>query len=109
MIANLNRKYEADYYFRSYAYRIRSRQNRLQIFRKVVQDHPQWKASLFDEHFFKVKVLPMVEEARKNGSQVNTSQITSAWADQLRLDEASREHRMKELAPLADQLLTDLG
>jgi hypothetical protein len=109
MIANLTKKYQADNYLRAASSRIQSRNNDLQAFRNVIQDHPQWKASLFDEHFFKTTVAPMVESSRENGSRVSSSQITSAWADQLHLEAASREVLKEELAPIADQLLADLG
>jgi hypothetical protein len=109
MIANLTKKYQADNYLRAASSRIQSHNNDLQAFRSIIKDNPQWKASLFDEHFFRTKVVAMVEAARKNGSMVKSSQITSAWADQLHLDAASREVLKEELAPIADQLLADLG
>lgn len=109
MITNLTRKLEADRYFRATSSQIQSHNNDLQTFRSIIKDNPQWKASLFDEHFFRTKVVAMVEAARKNGSMVRSSQITSAWADQLHLDAASRDVRTNELAPIADQLLADLG
>jgi hypothetical protein len=109
MITNLSSTAEAKYDLRVLSNRTQSREMDLQAFRKVIQDNPQWEASLFDEHFFIVRVVPMVEAARKNGRIVNSYQVNSAWADQLHLNAASRQERMSELGPIAEQILADLG
>ena len=109
MIANQTNTFEAKVNLSVYSNRIQSRKMALQIFRNVIQDYPQWEASLFDEHFFNARVIPMVEGSRKNGTMVNSDQVTSAWADQLQLNTASRNELMTELAPIAEQIIANLG
>lgn len=109
MIANLTNTFETSVNLSVFSNRIRSRSMALQNFRKVIRDYPQWEASFFDEHFFTAKVTPMVETARKNGTRVNSQQVTSAWADQLLMNTASRNELMTELAPIAGQIIANLG
>jgi len=109
MIANLTNTFEAKVKYNVFSNRIQSRSMALQNFRNVIQDYPHWEASLFDEHFFTARVIPMVEAARKNGSMINSQQVTSAWADQLQLNTASRNERMTELAPIAEQIISNLS
>ncbi len=77
-------------------------------FHKVIQNYPQWKASLFDEYFFTAKMIPMIETARKKGSRVNSQQVTLAWANQFKLSSSFRQKLMRELAPIVDQIIGDL-
>ena len=109
MIANLTKTFETRVNLSVFSNRIQSRNMAIQNFRNVIQDYPQWEASLFDEHFFTAGVIPMVEAARKNGTMVTSQQVTSAWADQLHLNSASHNELMTELAPIAKQIIANLG
>lgn len=82
-----------------------SRRRALQGFRRLMQENVQWNASLFDEHFFLTRLMPMVETCRKNGERVSAQGVASAWADQLNLNARSRVKLMAELASLAEQIL----
>ncbi|MCH7588071.1 MAG: hypothetical protein IIC78_08575 [Chloroflexi bacterium] len=108
MIANPTNTFETRANLSVFSNRIQSPKMALQNFRNIIQVYPQWEASLFDEHFFTAGVIPMVEAARKNGTMVNSQQVTSAWADQLHLNTASRNELMKELAPIAEQIIAIL-
>jgi hypothetical protein len=109
MITNLTNTFEAKANLSVFSNRIQSREMVLQNFRNVIQEYPEWEASLFDEHFFLARVIPMVEAARKNGTMIHSQQVTSAWADQLHLNTESRNERMIELAPIAEQIIANLG
>ena len=74
-------------------------------YRNIIKDYPQWEVSLFDEYFFTAKVAPMIKHSQKNNLPVNAKEITLAWADQVNLNEDSRNELMSELKPIVEKIL----
>lgn len=109
MITNLTRPFETKFNLSVFSNRIQSRTKAVESYRKVIQDYPQFEAALLDEHFFAATLIPMVEAARENGTKVGSQQVIAAWADQLHLNEVSRSELMKELAPIAEQIVANLN
>lgn len=85
-----------------------SRRQALQRFRQIMGENPLWNASLFDEHFFSTRVVPILQKSQRKGAGENTQRIASAWADQLNLSAASRKELVVELLPVAEQILSSL-
>ncbi|MDH5607759.1 MAG: hypothetical protein OEY93_12835 [Anaerolineae bacterium] len=74
-------------------------------FDKVIKSYPQWEAALFDEYFFTAKIAGIIKDAHKNNRPVHTKEISSAWADQIKLSSESRQELIAELEPLVEKII----
>ena len=80
-----------------------------QTYVRFAQQHPEWVACLFDEHFVENDVTMIVEQSLKNGSQIDPGELATAWDKQLGPARASvRQRRITELTPIAAAFVTSL-
>ncbi len=76
-------------------------------YRNIISDYPQWEASLFDEYFFTAKVVPMIKISQRNNLPLNAGEVSQAWANQVNLNNDSREELISGLTPLVEKILVD--
>ena len=80
-----------------------------QTYTRFAQQHPEWVACLFDEHFVENGVSMIVEQHLKNGSQIDPGELATVWDKQLGpARDSIRQHRIAELTPIAAEFVTSL-
>lgn len=67
--------------------------------------HPQWAASLFDEHFLARGAAPFLAGCLTRNKSADPAEMAAAWADQLGPDDHTRRQRIGELTPVAADFL----
>ena len=67
--------------------------------------HPQWAASLFDEHFLTHRAAPFLARCLTRGASLDPAELASAWADQMSLPAGERQRRIAELTPACADFL----
>ncbi len=70
-----------------------------------VQRHPDWAATLFDEHFLVHGAAPLLAQTLLRASPATPTAFAAAWADQLTLAPEGRARRIAELTPIAADFL----
>lgn len=70
-----------------------------------VQRHPDWAATLFDEHFLVHGAAPLLAQTLLRASPATPTAFAAAWADQLTLAPEGRARRIAELTPVAADFL----
>ncbi len=71
--------------------------------------HPEWAASLFDEHFLNYTAQFVFQRYINNPASVDGLTLARAWASQLWLGEAKRRELVTELVPAAEFFLNRLA
>jgi hypothetical protein len=67
--------------------------------------YPEWVASLFDEHFVKLHVLPILRSAGALGRPAPAALVAYAWAAQLNNSPARQRELAAGALPVATQFL----
>jgi hypothetical protein len=77
----------------------------LAAYEQFARQHPEWAASLFDEHFVLAQALPMLEQAAGSGRQVSPGALAAAWSYQMGCTaELRRRHQAAATAVAAHYL-----
>lgn len=72
-----------------------------QAFTKFAQSYPSWTSSFFDEHFLKGRAAPLLARFLTPDGPPSSTELASAWADELKLKRETREQHIAELTPAA--------
>jgi len=80
-------------------------------FARFGQIHPEWAAALFDQHFLKQQVTPLLIRYAEGAeaSQLDPVELATAWADQFTwFHEDKRQSLIVDLIPAAYSFLRQL-
>ena len=69
------------------------------------QKHPRLKESLFDEHFLKTRIIPMLAYATQNKKNVHPILLARAWIEQFTPTCYVRMDQMQRMKPLMKEFL----
>ena len=72
---------------------------------EFAQQHPQWVAALFDEHFVLTHLLPMFRDAAATGAPVTAHAVATEWAAQISLLPSARQQHRARILPAATRFL----
>jgi AAA ATPase domain len=70
--------------------------------------HPDWAASLFDQHFLSGPAAPLLARCLTSSGAPEAEDLAAAWADQLGSDQATREEWIAKATPVAAHFLHTL-
>jgi hypothetical protein len=76
-----------------------------QAYLQFARTYPEAVATLFDLHFIKTHLLPLLMSAADQGSQVTATQIAELWARQISLMPSLREKHTARMMPVATHFL----
>lgn len=69
------------------------------------RQYPNWVATLFDEHFINVHLLPMLQRAADAGEKVTAMQTAEVWAKQVSMFPSLRKKYITRILPAATYFL----
>ena len=69
------------------------------------EQHPDWAASLFDEHFLTHRAGPILERYQAGCASAAPRELAEAWAEQMWLEADRRQRYVNELTPVAADFL----
>lgn len=78
-------------------------------FRTFAAAEPSAAASLFDEHFVRIHLLPRLYEAAQTGRPITPDAVAELWARQFSIVPATRRHRIAAIRPAATHFLRILA
>jgi len=58
------------------------RESAFRAYQVFIEQNPRWKESLFDEHFLKTRIIPMLDYAAQQKKQIHPILLARAWAEQ---------------------------
>ncbi|MGB0385081.1 MAG: AAA-like domain-containing protein [Ardenticatenaceae bacterium] len=69
--------------------------------------HPQWAATLFDEHFLKNSAAPLLLRCLPPADPPDPAELAGAWAGQMSGNKGRQERCIAEVTPIASEFLRE--
>jgi hypothetical protein len=76
-----------------------------QAYFNFARRYPQWVAALFDEHFVRIHLLPLLQRAADSGDKVTPGQVATMWARQVSMLPRLRQQHTARMVPAATHFL----
>jgi len=76
-----------------------------QAYTTFARTYPDWVASLFDEHFVNVHLLPLMQKATETSDKVTAAQVAELWSQQVSMLPARRHKHNTRILPVAAHFL----
>ncbi len=76
-----------------------------QAFRIFARKHPEWAASLFDEHFLTHRAAPILARHLASPIPPDAVALAHAWTEQIWVAPDQRRAKLDELTPIAADFL----
>jgi hypothetical protein len=76
-----------------------------QAYAAFARTYPDWVASLFDEHFVTVHLLPLMQRATETGDKVTAAQVAELWSQQVSMLPTRRHKHSTRILPIAAHFL----
>jgi hypothetical protein len=74
-------------------------------FATFARTYPNWVATLFDEHFVHIHLLPLLQRAAETSEKVTPMQIAELWARQVSILPSLRQKHSAHMLPAARDFL----
>ena len=76
-----------------------------QAYVNFARTYPNWAASLFDEHFVNVHLLPVLQRATETGDKVTAIEVADLWARQVSMLPSQRQKHSARILSAATHFL----
>jgi hypothetical protein len=76
-----------------------------QAYVTFARTYPNWVASLFDEHFATVHLLPLMQRSAEMGDKVTATQVAELWARQVSMLPGQRQKHSARVLSIATHFL----
>lgn len=78
-------------------------------YNRFADKHPEWAATLFDEHFIKNSGAPLLLRCLQPADAPDGKELATLWANHLSGNKASRKQRIAQATPIASEFLREFN